>query len=291
MGIDRPILDVIEYTDPYCTWCWGSEPILRKIREVYGGQVQISFKMGGLVENVDTFYDPLNKIGGSPERMAEQVAVHWLEASGKHGMPVDAQLAPEVLREMRSTYPASVACKAAQMQSKELGDRFIRRMREAAAAEGMLVHRKEVQAELAREVGLDVERFLIALQDGSAEASFRADLKEARSMGITGFPTFLVRNAEGRDVLLPGYRSFEAFERTFQVLVGEKLVRLELDVSKESVRAFVAKYGKVATKEVCEVFGVGPEQANEVLEALLREGAISKVVAGNGFFWLARLPR
>ena len=49
MDEKRVVLDVIEYTDPYCTWCWGSEPILRKIQERYDGQVSVGFKMGGLV--------------------------------------------------------------------------------------------------------------------------------------------------------------------------------------------------------------------------------------------------
>ncbi len=45
--LEKPILQITGFTDPYCTWCWGSEPILRKIREVYGAQVSIGFIMGG----------------------------------------------------------------------------------------------------------------------------------------------------------------------------------------------------------------------------------------------------
>lgn len=101
------------------------------------------------MEDVDTFYDPLNQIG-SADRMAEQVAAHWQEASSRHGMPVDVQLARDVIREMGSTYPACIACKAAQLQDQQLGNRFIRRMREAAAAEGLLIHRKDVQADIGK---------------------------------------------------------------------------------------------------------------------------------------------
>lgn len=58
------IIDLTEYTDPYCTWCWGSEPILRRIEWVYGEQVFIHFVMGGLVEDMESFHDPMNAIGG-----------------------------------------------------------------------------------------------------------------------------------------------------------------------------------------------------------------------------------
>jgi len=94
-GKNVPIIELIIYTDPYCTWCWGSEPILRKIMEVYGGQVRLRSVMGGLVEDATRFQDPLNHIGGP--RMARQVADHWREASGRHGMPVDAAVGQVLL--------------------------------------------------------------------------------------------------------------------------------------------------------------------------------------------------
>ncbi|WP_194165829.1 DsbA family protein [Shewanella sp. YLB-07] len=61
---NNPVVEIICFTDPYCTWCWGSEPILRKIQEVYAGQVKISYIMGGLVEDIGNFSDPANGIEG-----------------------------------------------------------------------------------------------------------------------------------------------------------------------------------------------------------------------------------
>jgi putative protein-disulfide isomerase len=165
------LIKLVKYTDPYCTWCWGTGPILRKIKELYGDQVKITFKMGGLVEVIANFCDPLNLIGG--EDVFEQVAAHCEDASKKHGMPVDSRVFQDIAKDFRSTYPANIACKAAQMQSQELADRFLRRIRDAIAAERRALHRREVQIELAGEVGLDVGRFKRALEDGSAERSFK----------------------------------------------------------------------------------------------------------------------
>ena len=58
------MIEIIEFTDPYCTWCWGSEPVLRKISWVYGRAIKIDYIMGGLVKDIRSFYDPLNMIGG-----------------------------------------------------------------------------------------------------------------------------------------------------------------------------------------------------------------------------------
>jgi len=48
----RAVVEIIEYTDPYCTWCWGSEPVLRKLEYVYGGQLVVGYRMGGLVRDI-----------------------------------------------------------------------------------------------------------------------------------------------------------------------------------------------------------------------------------------------
>ena len=96
-----PAIELIEYTDPYCTWCWGSEPILRHIQEVYKEQVHVSFVMGGLTDDTAGISDPANGIGGADWK--HQVAAHWLDASSQHGMPVDVSKFVEIVA--RATKP------------------------------------------------------------------------------------------------------------------------------------------------------------------------------------------
>ena len=282
------VLNIIEYTDPYCTWCWGSEPILRKIQEVYGSQVKIKFRMGGLVEDIRKFYDPYNKIGGA--NWYKAVAAHWLDASRRHGMPVDVQIWYDIKDEFRSTYPASIAYKSAELIDEELADRFLRRMREAAAAERKAIHRLEVQAELAEEVGLEQNKFLENIKNGKAEEAFFEDLRECRSRGITGFPTFLIQNSMGQEILFHGYHKFESFESAFRELAGNILEPNPIKVDNQSILAFIRKYGKVAPKEVSEVFDIGEESAINWLVQLKRKGYLKEQKAGNGFFYLIRNP-
>lgn len=60
--MNNNIIKVIEFTDPVCTWCWGSEPMLRTLEARYGDQVKVEFIMGGLVEDIREFYDSFNNI-------------------------------------------------------------------------------------------------------------------------------------------------------------------------------------------------------------------------------------
>lgn len=281
------VIEVIEYTDPYCTWCWGSEPILRKIQEVYGSQVEIRFKMGGLVENIRKFYDPLNEIGGA--NWYKQVADHWLDASKRHGMPVDEKVWYDIKDEFRSTHPANIAYKSAEFQDEILAKKFLRRMREAAAAERMAIHRIEVQERLAQEVGLDPVKFRERIENGDAEKAFREELQESQLRGITGFPTFLVRYSN-KEVLLHGYHKFETFEYVFMELAGDALKSYSLKCDESSILSFVQKYGKVATKEVAEVFDLSLSSAMKILNLLKDKNLVKEQKAGNGFFHLPRSP-
>ena len=283
----RDKIEVVEYTDPYCTWCWGSEPVLRRIQVVYGAQGVIRFKMGGLVEDIRKFYDPLNDIGG--ENWYRQVAEHWLDASNRHGMPVYERVWHEIKDEFRSTYPASIAYKAAEFQDEELAKRFLRRMREAAAAEGQAIHRLEVQADLAVEAGLSRGRLMEDIHSGRAEKAFREDLLECRARGVTGFPTFLLRY-RGKEALLRGYQPFEVFELAFRELAGEGLKPRSVEATEAGVIGFVRRYGKAAPREVAEVFELTQGSAMNLLRRLRGKGLLREQRAGNGFFYLPSSP-
>ncbi len=85
-----------------------------------------------------------------------------------------------------STYPQHIAFKAAEPTDSKLAPRYLRRIREASAAEARETGRKEVLIELANEVGLDVSTFIGHLSDGSAEKAFREDLETTRRYGVRG---------------------------------------------------------------------------------------------------------
>ena len=103
--LEKQMLEIIEFTDPVCTWCWGSEPVLRKLETHYGDQLRMGYVMGGLVKDIRDFYDNFNDIGGDAERSNAQIAKHWLDASERHGMPVRTEGFRMFSDEHPSTYP------------------------------------------------------------------------------------------------------------------------------------------------------------------------------------------
>jgi predicted DsbA family dithiol-disulfide isomerase len=280
--MERTNLEIISFTDPYCTWCWGSEPILRKIQEIYGDQISLSFVMGGLVKDIRTFSDPVAGIWG--DLWYKQVAEHWGDASLRHKMPVNVQVFFDIKEDVFSTYPACIAFEAAQLQNQELGKRYLRRLREAASAERLAIQHSDVQMELAQEIGLDRDIFLESLQNGEAENAFRQDLMECTRRGVRGFPTFLVRGF-GKEIILRGYTNFQTFERWFQELSKGQLKQKKLKPGSTQIYDFISRYEKVAPIEVACVYDMDFKEAEKLLKQMTENNLVSEKKVGNGAFY------
>ena len=238
--------------------------------------------MGGLVEDMRNFSDPGAGIGG--DQWYRQVAEHWVDASNRHKMPVDEQVFFDIKDDVFSTYPACIAFEAAKLQSEDLGKLYLRRLREAAAAERLAIQQIAVQVELAGDVGLNRDKFLESIQNGKAEIAFRQDLQECLRRGVRGFPTFLLRGF-GEEILLRGYTPYQTFDRWFRELSKNQLKQKELQAGSPQVFDFISRFGKVATMEVACVYDITFEDAQKLLKQMTKKGLISEKKVGNGAFY------
>lgn len=118
---------LIYYTDPICSSCWGIEPQLRKLKLEYGNAIEIEYRMGGLLPNWSYNSGGISK--------PADVASHWDEVSVHYDMPIDGDLWLE--DPLDSSYPPSIAFKAAQMQDNKKALLFLREIKEM-----VLLHKK-----------------------------------------------------------------------------------------------------------------------------------------------------
>ena len=280
------MIEIIEFTDPVCTWCWGSEPVLRALEYHYKGKVSVGFIMGGLVEDMRDFHDDLNGIGGDLSKVNAQIASHWLEASNRHGMPVDIKDFSFFTETHTSTYPTNIAYKAAQFQGEELANRFLRRVREAISTEGKQANRMEVLQELVKEVGLDKAKWMEDMENGSAREAFEQDLALCRQFQIHAFPSYLVKNEEGKGILLRGFQSYENFKQAITKLsdgeIKEQLPQKEN--LEEEVKKVLNKYGKVAPIELEMLLDCSKEEMEALVEKMVDKGSVEQIKVGTGLF-------
>lgn len=283
----REAIRVIEYTDPYSIWCWGCEPALRRCEVVYPEAVEIEVHMGGLFEDFSPMRDWWARMSGG--RWKDSVLAFMRAVADQHRMPMNPEKMLGSIDEFRSTWPACVAVKAAEVQGVAEGRRFLRRTREAALVEGRAVHRRDVQVALASEAGLDPTRFRMAFEDGSADTAFEQDLDLCRSRGVTGFPTFeLTRGLVS--LRIEGWQPWEVFDRALHDLDADLRPR-RLEPTAAEVGSLLDRYGQCATREVAAVFGLTDDDAEIVLENLEGESVVRRREAGGGLFWVRAAGR
>lgn len=194
-------LKLLYYTDPICSSCWGIEPQIRKLKLEYGNAIDIDYKMGGLLP--DWSY---NSGGiGKPS----DVASHWDEVSVHYDMPIDGDLWLE--DPLDSSYPPSIAFKAAQMQDEEKARLFMREVREMVFLQKKNIAKWEHLASAAKTVGLNVEQ-LKTDYEGKAKILFEEDLKLAKELGVRGFPTIFFMDNAGNMETVYGSRPYAFYE-------------------------------------------------------------------------------
>ena len=204
------------YTDPLCCWSWAFEPVWRQFRQRHGARLACTVVLGGMIESWATFRDPMNDIGAAP-----QLAPLWHLAGQTTGVPIDPAIWH--LDAPASSYPASVAVKAAGLQSPEAAERFLSLAREAVMTRRLNIARPDVLLQLGAELavlmprGFDVARFSADLVSDEAREFFRADLERVRFLRIGRFPTIVVHGPTGSRIAV-GYRPIAAMDRLLELV-------------------------------------------------------------------------
>lgn len=270
--IEMESVTATEITDSFCTWCWGAEPLLRRLEETYRDQLEFGFVMGGLVEDFDTFRDRANGITEPPD-----VAPHWDEASEHHGMPVDSAVWRE--NSPQSSYPANIAYEAAELQNEDLAHAYLRRLREAVTVERRNIAQESVLFELAGDVGFDVDAFRERFQSEEAQRRFEADRRFVRQSRATAFPSFRIE-ASGEQTWISGFQPFDAFQDALDQVAPELQER-----GPRPIPEFIGQHRRVATQEVAEVYEMSPGQTIQALRSLEDDGTVTAIPVGNDYLW------
>ena len=91
------LADVVEYTDPICSWAWGTEPKLRLLQWRHGHRMTWRTVMGGLVGDASNGRSDWDAV-----RAAEPMQAYWRRSSHYTRQPYPMPMH----RMARSTDPA-----------------------------------------------------------------------------------------------------------------------------------------------------------------------------------------
>ena len=270
------ILEIRCYTDPHCATCWGMEPVLRKLSEVYAGRIRLRPVMGGLVREMRRVDDPAE---GDALPAQTVFARRWADACRKRRMPLDTGIFRMIGRDAFSSYPACLAQSAAWLMDHDAARIYLRRLREAFAVDRRDIQVLRVQIALAVDCGLGRDRFIATVQDGQAKRAFLEDRRELVNRGISALPAYLLR-CDGREILLTGHTPFEAFADAAADLMGAPPRPAPMNATRQEIYNFIARCGRAAPVEVETVFDVDADYVRGVLEELERRGLITATPVG-----------
>lgn len=269
LTIKKPV-KVLYFTDPICSSCWGIEPQLRKLKLEYGESLEIEYRMGGLLP--DWSYNS----GGISK--PSDVAHHWDEVSLHYDMPIDGDVWLE--DPLSSSYPPSIAFKAAQIQSNDKAISFMRELREMVFLEKKNITKWEHMEAAAKKVGLNVAQ-LKSDFDGKAKTLFEEDLKFSRENGVRGFPTLFFVDGEGNKEMVYGTRPYAFYEMAVLKLNPEA-VKSEYSKGWETL---FSKFHSLTAKEFSELSGTPRAESEKLLNELSEKGKLKKITTKNGSIW------
>lgn len=271
---EKPI-KIIYFTDPICSACWGIEPQLRRMKMEYGKYIDIEYCMGGLLPTWEGFN------GGGISKPSD-VYHHWEEVSHHYEMPMVGDV--WLKDPLPSSYPPSIAFKAAQMQDGQKAILFLRRLREMVFVEAKNITRPELIAEAATWAGLDAKQ-LEADSKGPAKSLFEQDLLKARQMGVRGFPTVFFHDANGNRLTVYGVRGYEEFEASIKKLAADA----SADPLSPEPLTYFEPFKSLTAKELSVFTKTSLQTSSDKLVQLEKAGKLDAVTTKNGTLW--RLKR
>lgn len=194
--------EIIYVADPMCSWCWGFAPAIKAIGEAARERAELRLVVGGLRPGTTEIMDDDAK---------GYIRHHWEEVNKASGQPFTF----DFFERDGFVYDTEPACRAAVTVRKTKPDAvfpFMESMHRAFYVDNRDVTDAQVLADEAEKLDVPRDDFLTAFAAPEIAKETIDDFQYARSLGISGFPTVVVRDADGYAFLTVGFRPFEALQ-------------------------------------------------------------------------------
>ena len=174
--------------DPMCSWCWAFRPVWAVIWPRLPKNITPQRVLGGLAPDTR---EPM------PEAMRTYIQDTWRRIERTvPGTAFNFEFWSRC-RPRRSTYPACRAVIAAIAQSPDLEEPMIEAIQRAYYLEAQNPSDDETLIALAEAIGLERERFGLALNDPSTQVELLRQIAFAARLGGRGFPSLILEGKKG----------------------------------------------------------------------------------------------
>ncbi|OZI12556.1 dithiol-disulfide isomerase [Bacillaceae bacterium SAS-127] len=258
------------FVDPLCPECWALEPIIRKLQMEYGHYFSLKKVLTGRLSTLNLQKHKCNSL-----------AKQWQTTATRTGMSCDGNLWMD--NPVSSPFIASIAIKAAELQGRRCGSRFLRKLQEQLFLENENISDLAILTDCADQSGLDRAEFLNDIHSSSAAKAFQCDMKISAEMDVEEVPTlvFFNENIEEEGIKISGLYSYEIYVQILQ----EMLEELPEPLAPPSLEEFLQYFRLVATKEISEVYNLSIKEVEMIMKKLQLQRKVRKITAKYGSFW------
>lgn len=187
--------------------------------------------------------------------------------------------------ELDITHPVlpSIAIKAAELQGKRAGSRYLTKLQEVAALKTRNVNSHSTLLEIAQEINLDMNEFAVDFGSKEAARAFQCDLYITREMDVHEVPSIVFFNEciEDEGLKVSGSYSYEVYEHVLQEMIGEKIIRQPLP----SMDELFNRFQSLTTAEVAEIYSIDEAVAERELKKRMLQQKVERMMNDDITLW------
>ena len=264
--INKPI-EIYAFIDPFCPNSWSLEGYLKKLIVEYGSYFKLRAITSGNLYSINP------KV---PKRSQSEKRKNTDKFSVKSN---DSEANDQI----SSMWEALLALKAAELQGRRVGLRFLRKMQEYYFLNKEDISNHDVLIEIAEGIKIDIAEFKKDLNSKVAKRALQRDLNLAYEMEIDVTPALVFFNLTDDEdgIKVAGLYDYEVYvDALFEVL--KKKVK---PAFKPALIDFIAQFSFVETNEVAVIYNWSVEQAEKELKKLLIAQKVKHIRVNQGSFW------
>ncbi|MFD1705642.1 ClpXP adapter SpxH family protein [Siminovitchia sediminis] len=248
-------LEIYVFIDPFCEECWLLMPIIKKLELQYGEYFTLKHVLCGDLTVLN-----------SGKKYKRQ------KAAGK--LPEPGEVVPHL---------AAISIKAAELQGKKAGNRFLHRLQEMLFAEQANITDINTLEECAYRAGLDIKEFIRDIYSSSAARAFQCDIRISSEMDVTEMPAmvFFNEHIEDEGLKITGLYSYSIYVQ----ILKEMLDGIAHPIKIPPLEKYLSGQTIVSTHELSIIYDVSYQQMERKLKKLQLQQKVEKVQTVNGSFW------
>lgn len=181
-------MEIEFFHDVLCAWCYALSPRLRRLTEEFPDikVIHRSFPLAPEPNDIAQMF-------GSKEKGKRDILQHWKAANmNDDEHRINAELMEQREFDYPYSTPALLACKAAELQGGQaMHWDYFDKAQEAHLTLCRNIADFDVLTDIAREIGLDVEKFTADLRGEQVKYLLRLDIDRALELGVDATPTLV----------------------------------------------------------------------------------------------------